>query len=298
MAEMSSNRAPVDRNPPPQQKPVRSDAARSEPPPTSQDRAIIELSRQSLINHFVVRNMDVALAHMADDVEWLGPFACQIASSKEAMRDILKSEYGIRLALADERWRARKRGGTWIVSACYTLLVMSTDGGRSMPFEQHATYVWAPTPDGPRIVHLHVSNTTDANTLLPSLDTGMNAIEFLYEHFDSQGSGVGKLSFRDIGGDIHVLHPNELYVVESDGPRCIVRHAHGKFVVRKALTELEKELPARDFVRVHRSCLVHRGHIASIAHHRAHLDDGSTYPIAERRYREIKQSFIHASSKA
>ncbi len=171
------------------------------------EHAIIKLSRQSLVNHFVTRNMDIVLAHMADDVEWMGPFACQTASSKTAMQDILRPEYNIRLALADERWRARQRAGAWIVSACYTLLVVSTDGERSIPFEQRATYVWAPTPDGPRIVHLHVSNTTDANTLLPSLDTGKNAIEFLYEHFDAQGSGTGKISFRDIGGDLHVLHP-------------------------------------------------------------------------------------------
>lgn len=160
-----------------------------------------------------------------------------------------------------------------------------------MPFKQHATYVWAPTPDGPRIVHLHVSNATDANPLLPSLDPGQNAIEFLYEHFDAQGPGAGKLSFRDTDGDVHVLHPNELYAIESDGPRCVIRHAHGKFAVRGALASLEKELPAKDFLRLHRSCLVHRGRIASIEDHQALLDDGSSYPIAERRSREIKQSF-------
>lgn len=256
------------------------------------EHAIIKLSRQSLVNHFVTRNMDVALAHMTDDVEWLGPFACQTASSKKTMQDILRPEYGIRLALADERWRARKRAGTWIVSACYTLLVVSADGERSIPFEQRATYVWAPTPDGPRIVHLHVSNTTDANTLLPSLDTGKNAIEFLYEHFDDQGSGTGKISFRDIGGDLHVLHPNELHAVESEGPRCVVKHAHGEFTVRAALADIEEELPARDFLRLHRSCLVHRGRIVSIEGYRAKLDDGSEYPIAERRYRSVKQALV------
>ena len=174
----------------------------------SKDRAVIELCRRSLVNHFVVRDMDAALAYMADDVEWLGPFSCQTASDKKTMEDILRPEYSIRLALADERWRARKRANTWIVSARYTLLVVSAGGERSMPFKQHATYVWAPTPDGPRIVHLHVSNATDANPLLPSLDPGQNAIEFLYEHFDAQGSGAGKLSFRDTDGDVHVLHPN------------------------------------------------------------------------------------------
>ena len=240
------------------------------------EHAIIKLSRQSLVNHFVTRNMDVALAHMTDDVEWLGPFACQTASSKKAMQDILRPEYGIRLALADERWRARKRAGTWIVSACYTLLVVSADGERSIPFEQRATYVWAPTPDGPRIVHLHVSNTT----------------EFLYEHFDDQGSGTGKISFRDIGGDLHVLHPNELHAVESEGPRCVVKHAHGEFTVRAALADIEEELPARDFLRLHRSCLVHRGRIVSIEGYRAKLDDGSEYPIAERRYRSVKQALV------
>ena len=64
--------------------------------------------------------MDAALAYMADDVEWLGPFSCQTASDKKTMEDILRPEYSIRLALADERWRARKRANTWIVSARYT----------------------------------------------------------------------------------------------------------------------------------------------------------------------------------
>ena len=108
----------------------------------SKDRAVIELCRRSLVNHFVVRDMDAALAYMADDVEWLGPFSCQTASDKKTMEDILRPEYSIRLALADERWRARKRANTWIVSARYTLLVVSAGGERSMPFKQHATYVW------------------------------------------------------------------------------------------------------------------------------------------------------------
>lgn len=254
------------------------------------ERAIIELSRQSLVNHFVTRNMDVALAHMADDVEWLGPFACQTASSKKAMQDLLRPEYGIRLALANERWRARQRTDIWIVSACYTLFVMTADDERSLPFEQRATYVWAPTPDGPRIVHLHVSNATDANSLMPSLDSGKNAIEFIYEHFDAQGSGTGKITFRDIDGDLYILHPNELYAIKSDGPRCIIRHAHGEFTVRGALTDFEKELTAHDFLRLHRGCLVHRGRIVSTEGYRAKLDDGSEYPIAERRYRDVRQA--------
>lgn len=69
----------------------------------SKDRAVIELCRRSLVNHFVVRDMDAALAYMADDVEWLGPFSCQTASDKKTMEDILRPEYSIRLALADER---------------------------------------------------------------------------------------------------------------------------------------------------------------------------------------------------
>ena len=260
------------------------------------ERAIIELSRQSLVNHFVTRNMDVALAHMADDVEWLGPFACQTASSKKAMQGILQPEYGIRLALANERWHARQRAGIWIVSACYTLLIVTADGERNIPFEQRATYVWAPTPDGPRIVHLHVSNATDANPLMPSLSSGKNAIEFIYEHFDAQGSNSGKISFCDTSGDVHVLHPNELHAIESAGPRCVVKHAHGEFTVRAALTDLENELPAHVFLRLHRSYLVHQGRIVSIEGRRAKLDDGSEYSIAERRYRAVKQALATESA--
>ena len=58
---------------------------------------------------FIVLSLiHISLAYMADDVEWLGPFSCQTASDKKTMEDILRPEYSIRLALADERWRARK----------------------------------------------------------------------------------------------------------------------------------------------------------------------------------------------
>ena len=122
--------------------PKRTAARRSSPNSSPKIAPSSSYADDSLVEPFVVRDMDAALAYMADDVEWLGPFSCQTASDKKTMEDILRPEYSIRLALADERWRARKRANTWIVSARYTLLVVSAGGERSMPFKQHATYVW------------------------------------------------------------------------------------------------------------------------------------------------------------
>lgn len=259
-------------------------------------RILIDLSRQSLYNHFVTRDMEAALEYMADDIDWLGPFSCQVASDKQTMEKILAPEYKSKLMITNEQWNARCHGGTWVVSSVYTLLGKASDKTCDMPFGQHATYIWARTEAGPRIVHLHLSNTVDANMLMPLLEPGENAIDYLYAHFDTQSSSSAKLDFHDIEGRIHFLHKNELYSIVAEGPRCLVRHAQGQFFVRVSLSKLEEQLAPLGFVRTHRNCLANSEHFAALRPYCLTLDDGSECPIAERRYRAVLD-LANASAK-
>lgn len=259
------------------------------------ERIVIELSRQSAYKHFVERDMDAAMAHMADDIVWLGPFSLQTASSLKDMKEILRAEYDTRLALADEQWIAKRRGSVWIANAIYTVLVKSHDGRRNLPFTQHATYVWAPTPDGPRIVHLHVSNTTDANEAFPQLAENENALNYLLDHFETLSASESKMEFRDVEGKMHFLHPDEICCVMAEGPRCRVRHSQGSFLMRTSMGELEQKFADRGFLRTHRSCLANMSRAREVARFQLVLDDGTACPVAEKRYRDIKL-FIEASA--
>lgn len=71
----------------------------------SKDRAVIELCRRSPAQPFRSAGyMDAALAYMADDVGTVKSVQLSNRLGQYTMEDILRPEYSIRLALADERW--------------------------------------------------------------------------------------------------------------------------------------------------------------------------------------------------
>lgn len=250
-------------------------------------QSLIRLSRQSLFDHYVMRDMDAACRYMSETIEWLGPFSCQIASSLQDMKDILKPEYDTVLAVADEQWRARKYDSVWIVSAVYSVMCETSGKEAILPFVQHATYVWANTTEGPRIVHLHVSNATDDNAVAPPLPLGEDAVRFLNDNFDIQGMRGAKFEFNDVVGCTHFLHRSEILCVESDGPRYRVRHSQGEFVVRGSLEQLEEKM-GKGFVRTHRSALVNKSHVTEIRGSTLRLDDGYECPLAKKRLASVR----------
>lgn len=245
-------------------------------------RGLINLSRQSLYNHFVERDMDAAFRFMAHDLEWLGPFSCQVASSLQDMKDILASEYDTALAIADEQWKARKYDTVWVISAIYTILCDASGKEAVLPFVQHATYIWANTAEGPRIVHLQVSNATDDNAVAPPLALGQNPLQFIHDNFDVQGMRGAKLEFRDVSGCTHFLHRGEVLCVEAEGPRCRVRHSQGEFAARGSLDQVEEKM-GMGFIRTHRSVLVNKCHVSQVRNAMVLLDDGYECPIAKKR---------------
>lgn len=257
---------------------------------------LIELSRRSLVNHFVMRDMDAACEFMDDHIDWIGPFECQVASSLQEMREILKPEYDTKMALANEQWKAKRYGSVWIVSGMYTVLSQAPESGSVLTFCQRATYVWMRTSESPRIVYLHVSNTTDDNPIAPPLEPGMNAVKYLYDNFDAQSSRGAKLKFRDIEGCVHFLHRNEILCVMSEGPRCRIHHTQSEFVVRGAL-EKYAEVLGSQFVRVHRSCVVNKSHVVEVENLTLSLDDGFACPVAKKRLTAVRDALDVTASQ-
>lgn len=64
------------------------------------------------------------------------------------------------------------------------------------------------------------------------------------------------------------------------------------------LKELEDRLPARTFVRPHRSYLVSLDHITEIARYQIRVSTGETIPVSQKLYAQVQQAIVsHASQQ-
>lgn len=65
--------------------------------------------------------------------------------------------------------------------------------------------------------------------------------------------------------------------------------------MRTSMAELEQKFADRGFLRTHRSCLANMSRAREVARFQLTLDDGTTCPVAEKRYRDVKL-FVEASA--
>ena len=102
----------------------------------------------------------------------------------------------------------------------------------------------------------------------------------------------GSLSFSSPRGILRILLADILYF-EIYGHEILIHQAGGNCdTCTGTLKELETALPARIFVRPHRSYLVNLDHVAAISRYRIRLDDGEFIPISKNLYRQTQESFI------
>lgn len=80
-----------------------------------------------------------------------------------------------------------------------------------------------------------------------------------------------------------LIHTEELYYLEADNKESILHYMGDTIKVRRSLSELEEELSARHFVRVHRKYLVNLAHIREFDGKNLTLDCGRTLPLSRRR---------------
>ena len=256
----------------------------------SKDRAVIELCRRSLVNHFVVRDMDAALAYMPTMLNGWVRSAVKPPRTRRPWKTSCdpSTAYG-------SHWQtsvgapvnAPTPGSSRHAIRCSSCRPAESAACRSS--NMLPTY----GPYAGRTSH-RASARVERHRCEP-------ALAFARSWPERHRIPVRTLRCPGIRRRQAQLPRHGRRRSRSASQRTVryrirrstLRHQACARKVRGArrLASLEKELPAKDFLRLHRSCLVHRGHIASIEDHQALLDDGSSYPIAERRSREIKQSF-------
>ena len=253
------------------------------------DRAIVALSRQALVDHYENRDINAVMRNMAPDMTWIGPLACQHARSAEEMRAMLEPEYGTRAELFDESWGIRAVAGARVVVGTYSARIPES-AAPDLTFMQSATFVWAMTPNGPRVVHLHLSSAYDVPARLDApVAPDDNALDYLIDAVAPPALPRKRLRFEVPGGEVCYTTEDRILCLDATDKGCTVVCESRSFAERERLSLVAKRLPGC-FIQTHRSCIVNAQRVMAIRRFEVELDNGSTRPIAERRYLEVAEA--------
>lgn len=90
----------------------------------------------------------------------------------------------------------------------------------------------------------------------------------------------------------------EIYYFEVFSHYVEAHTTRGVFRYKKKISDLERELPARQFTRCHRSCIVNLMYVASVEKMMLKMDDNTVLPISGDRRRLTNEAFIKYHSRS
>ena len=111
--------------------------------------------------------------------------------------------------------------------------------------------------------------------------------------------GSGRLTVKS-GGQILFLEANDIDWIEAEDYYACLHVGARRHLLRRSMSELEKDLDPNAFCRIHRSAIVNLARVRALQLNRsgeyeALLNDGTTLPIS-RRYRRQIQSAVAANA--
>ena len=89
------------------------------------------------------------------------------------------------------------------------------------------------------------------------------------------------------------LNCNEIHYCIMFSPYIDIHTSSEKITVRKKISELEREIPSKYFIRCHRSYIVNLKYIKSITKDNVILESSIKIPISRGRYKEVNDTFIN-----
>lgn len=92
---------------------------------------------------------------------------------------------------------------------------------------------------------------------------------------------------------IRKLPVKEINFIEAQSHKSVIKIAFGEsLTVREGLSEIERMLEGKGFIKCHRSYICRLGNIHHIEKERVIFDDRSAAPVSRRMYQEVNQEFI------
>lgn len=260
------------------------------------DQLVVDLSREVLLNHYERRDLGAVMRAMAPDLTWVGPLEGQHAHTAADMMRIIGPEYGTRVRMVDEEWGIRIAGEARIVVGRYGLVADGTEA-EEIVFRQAATFVWAATQAGPRVVHLHLSNAYDVPPRAEApFEPGEDGIAYTIDAVVPPAPKRVRVRFEAAEGGVRYVSEDRIVSVSADGRGSLVRTDEGPLRTAERLAEVEGRLPAW-FVRTHRGCIANARRADGVRRFAVDMDDGSECPVAERRYLEVADAVAAAAGR-
>lgn len=117
--------------------------------------------------------------------------------------------------------------------------------------------------------------------------------EDLIEKLPASPSPLSRIVVRK-GNSINLITVDQLKYIEAQDDYVMIYHSAGKALKQKSMKYFEENLPAKDFVRVHRGYIVKVSEITRIEpygkdNHVAVLNSGEKLPVSRTGYKHLKE---------
>jgi two-component system LytT family response regulator len=121
---------------------------------------------------------------------------------------------------------------------------------------------------------------------------GDAAVENMVREAAGRNKPLGRVLIRD-GAKVHVINVDKIEYIEAQDGYVQVRSEGKSYLKNQRLTELEGQLDASQFLRIHRSYIVNIAFVDRIEQatkdsHVAILKDGSKIPVSRSGYQKIR----------
>ncbi|MTV36920.1 LytR/AlgR family response regulator transcription factor [Duganella radicis] len=125
-----------------------------------------------------------------------------------------------------------------------------------------------------------------------NLGAGGEAVEKMVREAAGRNKPLGRVLIRD-GAKVHVINADKIEHVEAQDDYVQIRSEGKSYLKNQRMSELEEQLDAEQFLRIHRSYIVNIAFVDRIEQatkdsHVAVLKDGSRVPISRSGYQKIR----------
>jgi two-component system LytT family response regulator len=121
---------------------------------------------------------------------------------------------------------------------------------------------------------------------------GDAAVEHMVREAAGRNKPLGRVLIRD-GAKVHVINSEKIAFIEAQDDYVQIRSEGKSYLKNQRLTELEGQLDAGQFLRIHRSYIVNIAFVDRIEQatrdsHVAILKDGAKVPVSRSGYQKIR----------